>query len=183
MSTQIEYERKFLLTGMPKNVESWERLTIWQYYVIEDSNTVRYRMQRHDNISPTLQYYRTVKTFDGLHVQEDERLIEYEEFDVTIKRAQASNALQGSIFKERYTRVIDGLTWDVDKYATLGLFICECEVIMDSSNDPKKSLVDDVENTMPKNIRDVLLMELTNDQRFSARNMACRHLDPFNKSK
>lgn len=182
MKTQIEYERKFLLTGMPKDIESWDKLTIRQFYVAEDDKTVRYRVQRND-ISQAVRHYRTVKTFDGSHVQEEEQLIEYTKFDDTIKRARANNALQGSIFKERYTRVIDGLTWDVDKYVTLGLFICECEVIMDSSNDPKKSLVDGVENTMPQNIRDVLLMELTNDPRFSARNFACRHLDPFNKTK
>lgn len=35
MKTQIEYERKFLLTGMPKDVESWDKLAIWQYYVTE----------------------------------------------------------------------------------------------------------------------------------------------------
>lgn len=172
---QIEYERKFLLTGIPLEAErNWSLYQIYQHYIDNDGDVVRYREQKpHD--SSDITYVRTKKTYvDGFTTEE-----EYE-----ISKTDFDNALRspnkiGSIFKHRYTMEIDGLTWDIDNYMTVGLVICECEVLLSSSLDENKKLVDNADILMPKFVKDKLLMELTNDKRFSARNLACRQLDPF----
>ena len=147
MSKHIEIERRFLLKRAPSlSLDSFTHIT--QVYLEEDGVDVRYRGESHGQ---ERKFIRTVKTDikGSLVREEDEEETTQEEF---VKKAQASNRL---ITKVRSVYKDGELNWEIDQFRFLDLIIAEVEL-------PKE----DYDLTIPQEIQDVMIMEITGMKEF-----------------
>jgi CYTH domain-containing protein len=119
----LEIERKFLLRKFPDSEEKFEtNLIIEQFYTKESDRVERYRIEKGDKFE---RFKLTTKTPLSHGVFEEiETKITEEEW---MKRRSESLYIS-YIFKTRFKTVIDGLTWEVDRYENLSLTIMEVEL-------------------------------------------------------
>lgn len=160
MDNHLEIERKFLLKGLPKNLQEAPKI-IDQCYVWEDvlQNHIRYRGERgQDGVEI---FYTTIKTpvegegSGAIVNDEQEEEILKEDF---VKQYRAS---EKKLSKIRYIVKHKGLTWEIDKFMNMDLVVAEIE--LDS---------EDQEFEMPDEIRDVLIMEVSEHEEFKNYNLA-----------
>lgn len=155
---KLEIERKFLLKRLP-NVQSSNIIDITQHYL---SDGARYResIQFHNNILliKRIEYHKTIK-----------KLIEpgiYDENEKEISmKAYCAAKLKAikSIEKTRHIIKINGIKWEVDRFASCCLIVAEVEF---RSKKAMKAFI------IPKEIEEVLIMEVTNFKQFSNSNLA-----------
>ena len=147
MSKELEIERRFLLKRAPElEFESINQIT--QVYVDEDGTLVRYRGETKGG---ERRFTRTVKTdVKGSFVREEvESDTTQEEF---IKKAQKSDKI---ITKIRSIYDDGKVKWELDQFRFFDLIIIEVEL-------PSEDFKLDI----PKEIMDVMIMEVTNMSEF-----------------
>jgi uridine kinase/CYTH domain-containing protein len=95
MGTEIE--RRFLVTNLPEGHETFPRIRIDQFYVLntDDSGS----LTRFRRVNNGFRYYRTVKTGLGLVRDEDESAVPAEEFE---QRLDSKFQIGHMVSKDRY---------------------------------------------------------------------------------
>lgn len=151
--TQLEIERKFLLCKIPKLTGKQESnlSLISQFY----TNTGRYREVANSNKK---QYVHTIKKEikPGVY-KETERLISKKEFETSTKK------FNSFLMKRRYKIKIGKVNWDIDSYRPNGMCLVVAEAELPSEKHKLK---------IPKFIKDVLIMEVTQFPEFKNSNLA-----------
>lgn len=151
---QIEIERKWLLKRLP-DLTPIEVMTITQYY----KDGYRYRMQQ--SFSKEAKYYKIRKVKDAPGIN---RELDIEEIDMIEFYRNRTGAMseRHEIVKQRHVyQLNDGLKAEVDVFSNLTLIMMEVEL-----KDIEQELI------LPDAIHQVILMEVTGNEKFDNFNLA-----------
>jgi CYTH domain-containing protein len=148
---KIEIERRFILKKLPILIYA-ETKWIWQFYIRENGEIVRYRETRTDKIT----WERIIKRNIGFGQNEEEILsVTSDEF------YEASSKLKLSeIHKKRHILTYGKLKYEIDVFDNIHLIIMEIEL-------------DDIKQKVgfPFSIRDMIIKEITGVKEFTNFNM------------
>ena len=177
MSTEIEIERKFVLSDIPFDVKRGLKpsSTISQFYIEDDNDPEKTFRVRATTFQNETTYVRTIKipiektNSIGQYEAEDE--ISEEEFQDYIKKANKR------ISKTRRVYYIDGNKWEFDNFMDFDLVMCELEMIAKTSEEAEEVEKKLFNVEIPEQIQKVLIKEVTGDKEYSNRVMAV----PYNK--
>jgi CYTH domain-containing protein len=155
--TEIETERRFLLKRMPRL--KWDKnYTIEQYYLSDKGNVRTERIRSITDWNIDKKFYHTIKEpIEGsdMSVHETEGEITEEEFLTLWEKKDRM------ITKERRILNDGDLKWEVDVFNSVNLVIAEIEL-------PSENY----ELTIPEELQDVILMEITGMHQFSNSQLA-----------
>jgi len=160
----LEIERKYLLKRIP-NI-SWTRMIEIKQYYLQDGTRIRSSFLKEVG-SGDFEYVKCKKTLLSKNPKvydEQENIISKEEFDKLLGKAKT-----GLMKTRLIKKVSGGLKWEVDVYEDFDLIVAEIEI-------PSKKYIVSV----PKFIKDVLVMEVTEFSQFSNRNLSDKIINKKN---
>lgn len=149
----VEIERKYLLSAVPERARLEKPLEIEQGWLPGKALLERLRHVRSDTGE---QWYRTVKSGEGLKRLEIEEPTSREIFDTMWPLTEGK-----PISKRRYRVVDQGWTWEIDEFVDRGLVMAELEIPTETTAvDP------------PDWLGDYLVREVTEDPDYLNYNLA-----------
>ena len=172
MNTEIEIERKFVLSDLPSEVKDdlKEISTITQFYIEDEKEPEKTFRVRATTFKNETTYVRTIK----IPFEDTNSIGQYED-EIFITENEFYNHIENStkrISKTRRVFNIDGNKWEFDVFTDFDLVICELEMIAETSEE-----VEEVEKKLfnveiPESIKKVLIKEVTGNKEYSNRSMA-----------
>jgi CYTH domain-containing protein len=157
----LEIERKYLLKDIPNRAPD-QRLEIKQYYCEDKKHKRNFRLREtvywtNDGMTRNVEYFETTKKFISPGI--------YEEHEISLNKGAFDDMMKyakSSISKTRYIYKINKkLKWEVDVFNNMRLVVAEIEI-------PDMAY----KFSIPKYIKDVLLMEVTEFTCFTNKNLA-----------
>jgi CYTH domain-containing protein len=146
VSSVVEIERKFILKKLP-DLTPIEIISILQYY----KDGFRYRMQQVYGKDPEYYKIQKIKKSPGVNQEVDVKRIDVQEF---YTNRQVNDRRE--ISKKRHVyKISDKLKAEIDVFSNLTLTMMEVEV----------EVLDQI-IPFPKEIQDVMLLEVTGNERF-----------------
>lgn len=147
--TKLEIERRFLLKRLPRMINPHFSKNIVQYYTVKDGEPIRVRHEVDQDV-----FYITKKknTTNPIVKEETEWNIEKEEFN-TLSALATSD-----IKKKRYEIEYSGELWEIDDFDPEYGKLIIAEIEMPTA---------DYDLTIPEEIREVLIMEVSGIKEFS----------------
>ncbi len=152
-ASDIEIERKYLLSGMPPSLEGQPFREIEQGYIPGERLHERVRRVRKDG---TEWYVRTVKVGSGIRRIELQEDTDRETFEVLWPLTEGRR-----VIKRRYRVPEGGLTWEVDEFTDRDLVLAEIEL-------PSE----DVKPRLPDWIAPYVVREVTDESEYLNMNLA-----------
>jgi CHAD domain-containing protein/CYTH domain-containing protein len=152
-SSDIEIERKYLLSGMPPSLEGQPFREIEQGYIPGERLHERVRRVRKDGSE---WYVRTVKVGSGIRRIELQEDTDRETFEVLWPLTEGRR-----VTKRRYRVPEGGLTWEVDEFTDRELVLAEVEL-------PSE----DVKPRLPEWIAAHVVREVTGESEYLNMNLA-----------
>jgi CYTH domain-containing protein len=152
----IEIERRFLLKAMPL-IYFDKAILISQVYISDKDVELTERVRFSQDGEEVKCFHTTKKKIDNMSSEEIEVEITLEEGKNKIE----SCANPREVDKVRFIKQIGDLKWEVDEFRNMALIIAEIELTSR-----------DTEITLPQEIQDVLIMEVTGMKEFSNSNLA-----------
>jgi adenylate cyclase len=147
----LEIERKYLLSAMPRMPEPIDVLEIDQGYL---PGVARLRHQR--STSGAEQFFRTVKQGAGVQRTEIEDEIDRAEFDALWPQTSGRR-----VRKRRHVVANGDDHWEIDEFLDRALVLAELEF-----DDPEHSVV------IPDWLRPVLVRDVTDEPEYTNRSLA-----------
>jgi CYTH domain-containing protein len=159
----LEIERKYLLRDIPNRAPD-QRLEIKQYYCEDKKRKRNFRLREtifwtDGGATKNILYFETTKQRISAGI--------YEEHEISLNKGAFDDMMKyakSKIIKTRYIYKINKkLKWEVDVFSDMRLVVAEIEI-------PKM----DYKFSIPKYIKDVLLMEVTEFEQFTNKNLAIK---------
>jgi adenylate cyclase len=147
----LEIERKYLLSGLPRHPRAIYTLEIEQGYL---PGVVRLRHQR--SSSGAEKFFQTVKSGVGVQRTEIESEIDREEFERLWPETQGRR-----VRKRRHVVANGDDHWEIDEFLDRDLVLAELEF-----DDPEHSV------TIPDWLKPVLVRDVTDEPQFTNRSLA-----------
>jgi CYTH domain-containing protein len=151
---QIEKERKFLLKRLP-SLSHFRTIDITQYY--KDGYRYRYSYSS-DTLEPIFEKIKKEKVSTGYNIEKEIEQIDLKEY---YANRQGTMKDRSEISKVRFEYIFNGKKFEVDQFKTLNLIMMEVEDV---------ELEEEI--NMPTEIKDVLLLEVTGNEKFDNFNLA-----------
>lgn len=164
MISTIEIERKFLLKSLPK-ISHDDKYEIEQYYLKNELGIWERARTYHSEKSGDCYIHTTKKLISKGVNMEDEYHLTKEEFEDFKKRCLAIGSDSKHISKERWIyKYGDSLKWEVDEFKS-GYKLIIAEIELPTLN---------YKLTIPKYIKNVMLMEVTGMKQFNNRSLSIK---------
>lgn len=145
----FEIERKFIVSELPKNLESYKHDDIEQWYFVLEENTeerIRHRWNK---------FYHTKKVWHWEIREEYENEISKEEFDSMWPKTQWKR-----VYKTRYVIPYNSHNIELDIYHGKLEWLIVCEIEFNNEKESKNFI-----------FPDRFWKEITNDDKFKNRNL------------